>query len=345
MTSNPIEIPSAVADAFDSFTLDSSLIALILTLDGNTLHAHPSIRSKGPESPFQSNLSLLDDVLDSKTSLYILLRRGSSIYAITFVPYRAPEDEREKYLRYRHDLVQLLGGEHFEMSLICKEIGEITDARSWVERDAHRQGNRPEKCTDACEDAHDQSFDPKDAGYKKNECRLCDRRMKNKITDEVLGALGKLENEGDCVQIETYLHLIIIQSLDADLSLALDLQTSSLPPEQVSSHLPTAHPTFTFYRHPNKLLYFVFHSPDSATVQQRMKHTMAIPGLVNVHAGDCGVHVDQKIEIHEPEDLVFEQGDDKVGKFRSMYLRGGWQGTESQYEGLDRDKKFYDAVK
>lgn len=121
--------------------------------------------------------------------------------------------------------------------------------------------------------------------------------------------------------------------------------SSSVPPEQVSSYLPTTHPTFTFYRHPNKVLYFIYHSPDSATVQQRMKHTMAIPALVNIHAEDCGVHVDQKIEIHEPEDLVFEQGDEKVGRFRSVYLRGEWQGTESQYEGLERDKKFYDAVR
>lgn len=135
------------------------------------------------------------------------------------------------------------------------------------------------------------------------------------------------------------------QSLNSDLALALDIQAASLPPEQIPSHLPTTHPTFTFYRHPNNRLYFIFHSPDSATVQQRMKHTMAIPGLVNVHAEDCGVHVDQKIEIHEPGDLIFEESDDKVGRFRSVYLRNGFQGTESQYDGLERDKHFYDAVR
>lgn len=72
---------------------------------------------------------------------------------------------------------------------------------------------------------------------------------------------------------------------------------------------------------------------------------MVIPGLVNVHAEDSGVHVDQKIEIHEPEDLIFEEGDAKIGKFRSVYLRGGWQGTESQYDGLERDLDFYNAVR
>lgn len=136
-----------------------------------------------------------------------------------------------------------------------------------------------------------------------------------------------------------------MQSLDANLALALDLQTMSVHPEDVCSHLPVTHPTFTLYRHPNKRLYFIYHSPDSATVQQRMKHTMAIPGLVNVHAEECGVHIDQKIEIHEPEDLTFQESDGKIGKFRSMYLRGGWRGTESQYDGLERDLNFYNAVR
>lgn len=54
-----------------------------------------------------------------------------------------------------------------------------------------------------------------------------------------------------------------------------------------------------------------------------------------MHAEDCGVHVDQKIEIHEPEDLVWGEGDDRVGRFRSMYLRNGFDGTESRYEGRE----------
>lgn len=133
--------------------------------------------------------------------------------------------------------------------------------------------------------------------------------------------------------------------MDADLVLALDLVATSVQPEVVSSHIPVAHPTFTLYHHPNKCKYFIFHSPDSANIQQRMKHTMAIPGLVNVHAEDCGVHIDQKIEIHEPEELIFQESDGNVGRFRSMYLRGGWQGTESQYDGLERDLEFYNAAR
>lgn len=75
-----------------------------------------------------------------------------------------------------------------------------------------------------------------------------------------------------------------------------------------------------------------------------MKHTMAIPGLVNIIARDNGVNVDQKIEIHDPEDLVFEEKDERIGKFRSMYLRNESVGTESRWEGMDEYQKVLDSV-
>jgi twinfilin-like protein len=75
-----------------------------------------------------------------------------------------------------------------------------------------------------------------------------------------------------------------------------------------------------------------------------MKHTLAIPGLL-VHAEDVGVHVDLKLEIHDPDDVVFgEEKDERVGRFRSMYNREGFQGTELMYEGMGRDKEFVDRL-
>ncbi|KAJ4315614.1 Twinfilin-1 [Neodidymelliopsis sp. IMI 364377] len=283
-------ISPAVEGAFAAFISDVSLLALPMSFESGILQALPSVQTEEKSASFQNNLNLLDDVLQPQTTLYLLVRRNNQIFAITFVPHRAPEDQKELYLRHRNVLVENLGEEHFKKNLICKEIGEITDARSWTERDEDHSANGTEEDTSVCNESHD----AKDAGYKKNKCRLCDRRMKNKITDEALTALKTLNNEGTCVQI---------------------------------------------------LLYFIFHSPDSATVQQRMKHTMAIPGLVNVHAEDCGVHVDQKIEIHEPDELVFEESDERVGRFRSVYLRGEWKGMESRYEGLERDGAFWDAVR
>lgn len=129
-------------------------------------------------------------------------------------------------------------------------------------------------------------------------------------------------------------------------TLELNYIKKDLDVAEVRATIPIDTPSFTFYRHlVTGVLYFIFHSPDSAPVQARMIHTIAIPGLANVHAKGQGVHIDQKIEIHDPEDLVFATKDERIGKFRSMYLTNRFDGTESKYDGLEADKAFYDAVK
>jgi twinfilin-like protein len=290
-------------------------------------------------------------------SCYIILRQNNSLTFIACVPYSAKKHDREFLLENRTNCARQLGGEHFARSLICKEVGEITDARSWEERDAEtrlhvHQANVSEEC-----DTHGHSENAKggiqDVGYMKNKCRLCDRRMKNKISDQASDALTKLHIPGTAVQIvplssfdTSYAGTNLLQSVNISTeTLMLNYIKHTMSPKDIAATLPSDNPSFTFYCHPTtRLLYFVFHSSDSASIQEHMKHTMAIPGLINVHVQDQGVYVDQKIEIHDPEDLVFEAKDRRMGKFRSVYLRYRFDGTESTYESLEADKAFYDAV-
>jgi twinfilin-like protein len=243
-------------------------------------------------------------------------------------------------------------------SIICKEIGEITDARSWAERDAaiisHDDNSRQGDGTECCTNTAHTEIAAKDLGYRKNKCRLCDRRMKNRITPSALAALKQLQPPGAAVQLVCQPISPAIINIRTDLPQSVDTTTESLElnytkndlsPKNVAATLPPNTPSFTFYRHPTThILYFIFHSPDHATVQQRMMHTLAIPGLINVHAKDADVHVDEKIEIHDPKELVFAARDERVGRFRSLYLRNKVVGTESVYEGLRGDEVFYDGV-
>jgi twinfilin-like protein len=196
-------VPSNVQDEFKAFTLNKSLLALPLRLEGATLQYSTAIQCNDEEDhTSQLSLGLLEDILVPTRSLYLLLRRSDSIAAVTFIPYRAAQEERNAYLKYRNNLVKLLGKEHFQMSLICKESGEIVDARSWVERGQHRGEDADPNHLGACDNPHHGDSEGfADLGYKKNNCRLCDRRMKNRITDEASDALGKLEDEGMLVQI------------------------------------------------------------------------------------------------------------------------------------------------
>jgi twinfilin-like protein len=141
--------------------------------------------------------------------------------------------------------------------------------------------------------------------------------------------------------------MITLQSVNITTEvLQLNFQATNLLPSQIAAKLPTDRPSFTFYRRQvSHVLYFIFCSPDNASVQERMKHTMAIPGLINIIAKDNGVDVDQKVEIHEPEELEFEETDKRIGMFRSMYLRNGVKGTESTWEGMEEYQKTLDAVR
>ncbi|KAF2844855.1 actin monomer binding protein-like protein [Plenodomus tracheiphilus IPT5] len=335
MGNQKFTLDKAATSAFDDFLGDATAFALLFSLVDCQPKPLTSIPRVEPASSFQANLNALEIHLDPRTALYILLRHNDSLVAITFLPYLAPENQRRFLLDNRDEFLRQLGKQNFAQSLICKEIGEVAYVRAWDERDDNIKS--ASAMTDECEDYQNAMSEVQDIGYKKSKCRACDRRMKNKISGEALEVFGAMSRPGSLVQmtVDITTETIVLISAVTDISA-----------EEVTTLLPTTKPSFTFYRHKiSSLLYFIFHSPDSASVQERMKHTMAIPGLINVHAEDAGVHVDQKIEIHDPEDLVFTEKDEKVGKFRSMYLRNEYEGTESVYDNLEKDADFYKNVK
>jgi twinfilin-like protein len=169
------------------------------------------VSAKEPPISFQSTLNKLEAVINPWTSLYLIMRRKGSPIAITFVPYLAKETERGFFLAHRLDLVQQLGEANFSQSLICKEVGEITDARSWDERDEWNENStlgvstvKLEHQERICDDKDCKDVHVEDLGYRRNKCRLCDRRMKNEITPEALATLATLSSPGAVVQIVSF---------------------------------------------------------------------------------------------------------------------------------------------
>jgi twinfilin-like protein len=163
------------------------------------------IPSQTHDASFQVTLNGLSTLLSPRVPLYLILRRQSKLVAVTFVPYLAQESQRTFFMEHRHEVVQLLGQNRFSQSLICKEIGEVVDARSWTERDeaesplhisAKNVGNTETRNSDSCKSRAVQEL-----GYRRNKCRLCDRRMMNKIDPGALEALTSLRESGFIVQL------------------------------------------------------------------------------------------------------------------------------------------------
>lgn len=157
------------------------------------------------DTSFQISLNQLEDTLTSVNSSYIVLRRDDTLTFITYVPYRANESERAWFLENKHLFLHDLGKEYFVAPIICKEIGEITDIRSWEERDIEQHSENAVVDHTSGHGANEMTEDvqggPLNAGYKKNKCRLCDRRMKNKMFPEASAALGQLHTPGAAVQL------------------------------------------------------------------------------------------------------------------------------------------------
>jgi twinfilin-like protein len=297
------------------------------------------VPSKKYATSFQVTLNGLSTLLSPRVPLYLILRRQNKLVAITFVPYLAQESQRTFFMEHRHRVVQLLGENNFSQSLICKEIGEVVDARSWTERDEAESPLRiPAKhvgYVEACNNDSCEECTVQDIGYRRNRCRLCDRRMMNKIDPDALDTLTSLRESGIIVQLVCITFLCMRPSITKSFSLLL---------------LPRKHSVSTsrsHKRHPNmcqNCFPRLRHRSHSIVTRTPRCSTMAIPGLL-VHAEDAGIRVDQKIEIHNPDDLVFEEAkDERVDRFRSMYRRDGFDGAELTYEGMVRDKEFLDAL-
>jgi twinfilin-like protein len=160
-------------------------------------------------------LNRLDTILSPKHVIFLVVHHNDALIAVTYVPYLASAKSKNTLLEGRNKVIQELGQDNFAASIICKEMGEITDARSWDERDGQGQSwddvnARAEQSIGAPEDSHAEHADVKDEGYKKTKCRLCDRCMKNKINDDALSALSSLSEDGACVQVVSHsLHLPI----------------------------------------------------------------------------------------------------------------------------------------
>ena len=198
------ELSANVRTTFAAFVEDESYFALPLQL-AEGFELQPLSLLYRQDASFQTALNELDGILTPVSSCYIIIRRDKSLTFVTYVPYRADKNERALLLDNRQECVRQLGEEHFITSVICKEIGEVTDGRSWEERNAKLQSQKAVVVHASEQKAHESHEHGQecliDVGHEKNKCRLCDRRMKNKMSREAFEALAQLHTPGTAVQI------------------------------------------------------------------------------------------------------------------------------------------------
>jgi twinfilin-like protein len=200
-----IDIPASTLAAFNTFASDTTQFALPLQiLEGSLQSLSPVPSPDDGDASFQSALSKLEASITTKHPLYLIIRHNNPLTFITYIPYLAQPTSNRSYLNHRQTVLKTFGASNFTSSIICKEPGEITDERAWKERDGDGQPftSKPHDKNTNIEDG-DSENQVQDQGHQKTKCRLCDRRMKNPITEDALVALKGLKDgkEGACVQL------------------------------------------------------------------------------------------------------------------------------------------------
>ncbi|KAF2732077.1 hypothetical protein EJ04DRAFT_554288 [Polyplosphaeria fusca] len=331
MDTTSCAFPNTIVDAFNKFSVDESQFALPLKYTQGALQPQPPIPFPiGPSPDFKGGLNAIESILSTRIPLYLVLRRGGTFVVITYIPYLADTKLKDVYLSNRNNLIQSLGVTRFSLAFIAKEPVEVYDYRSWEEKDM--KAAACEDC-ESCVDGSAKYSGMKDIGYQKTKCRLCDQRMKNEVSQEASEAIQQLAEIGDCVQLTLDISTEIIE---------LGFRDKNVSPTDLARRFPQNIPSYTFYRHPSGLLYFVFCSPDSAPVKARMSSIMAMLGFVSITAKNMGVNIDQKLEIHDGADLEFSGEDTRVGKYRSLYGLNKSEGTETVWTNPQQPRLPWD---
>lgn len=128
-------------------------------------------------------------MLHPEVSTYVIVRVDDALVLVTFAPWRALT--APVFVQNRDRFKQWLGEDHFAFTMICKELSEVTDYRSWEERITLYKKSESEE----------NKSESKDIGYTRTKCRLCDQRMKNKISQAAVDAFQILGEHGALVQM------------------------------------------------------------------------------------------------------------------------------------------------
>lgn len=181
------EFSPQVLSVFETFLRDTTLFALIYHLADQLQPLHVVNKQ---HDDYRRNLSDLGRTLHLELPTYIIIRIKNTLVMVTFAPWRAPTAGH--FIHNRHRLLRRLGDEHFTFTMICRDHVEVVDHRSWYER------------MKLCEEYDSKGLKTKiikDVGYFRTKCRMCDRRMKNDITQAATDAFSSLGDPGALLQI------------------------------------------------------------------------------------------------------------------------------------------------
>ncbi|KAL9111275.1 MAG: hypothetical protein Q9227_004354 [Pyrenula ochraceoflavens] len=299
--------------AFQSFTTDSSLFALPITITSESLTPLPPLPFTS--SSFAASLPTLAPHLTPKDPIYLFLRRSleaSTFAAVTYVPANAPVRAKTLFASTRSTLLRELGLERFEGSYFCTDDFEVLDAKEWEARDGRGEGGREGGGKDEAiltreerelqgvkraEEEERHGTGGRDIGWGGGQSKQggAASGLKMKVGDGVGEALRGLGEEGCLAQMAIDL---------ATETVTLSRSKSNVSPSNLSSLIPSSDPSYTFYHYPSTpSIVFIYSCPSTTSVKGRMVYASSRNSVVQL-AKDEDVEVSKRIEVGGPEDVT-----------------------------------------
>ncbi|KIV90566.1 hypothetical protein PV10_07854 [Exophiala mesophila] len=318
---------SASADlhaAFKSFTSDSTLFALPITITSESLTPLAAIPFPSGSSTLETSLNALSELLTPTTPLYLLLRRtpqSPSLISAAYIPSRSPVRQKTLFAATRATLVRELGQEKFAESVFLTEREEVLDVTTWNDASGGPQGtsgqgnadsailSTEERELQAVKRAEDEERHGTrgrdlmgDGGSGAKAGGVSSTGIQINVTDDAKAAFreiaaaqqsghstGLLVQFGIEIKGETIKHSKTHRGVE---------------PSSVHSHIPSDTPSYNFYvaSAGSSAVIFIYVCPGTSKIKERMIYASSRLAVLTI-AKQEGVKVVKNLEAGDPEDL------------------------------------------
>ncbi|KAI9737158.1 MAG: Twinfilin-1 [Cirrosporium novae-zelandiae] len=298
-----ISASQELLSAFNTLVSSPSQFGLLATITSETLK--PVTALPNTSSDFYSSLSSLQEHLDPKVPLYIILRKRpegqGAFIAITYIPDNAPVRSKTLFASTRLTLVRELGSEHFAETVFVTESNELTP-EGWKRHESHVAGAAPlteeERIMQGVKEKEGEEI--QGTGARRNHVV----GMKMKVEDSVGKALSELGGDsGDnLVQLK-----IDVPTETIALASTSSIQSAS----DLATTISSTEPRYSLYRYAHTHqgeskapIVFIYTCPTGSKIRERMVYASSRAWVAKYAEDEIGAAVEKKLEATNPDEIT-----------------------------------------
>ncbi|KAF2763477.1 actin monomer binding protein-like protein [Pseudovirgaria hyperparasitica] len=301
-----ISASAELTAAFQNLLSSPSQRGLLISIESERLV--PSSTLPGTSS-FYADLSALSTQLKPDAARYIILRRPDSLSAtsqpgelvlVTYIPLPAPVRQKTLFASTRLSLPRELGSEHFGEHVWVERADEVTE-EGWRKHEKHVQLDQP-----LTQEERDlvgiKEAEAKESGGTGSRRGHTGGTLDIRVGDRVVDTLRDLKNGGP--------NLVQLKFDIPTETVVLD-STKSATPASLSNDISSTEPRYSFYRHTNDAILFIYTCPTTSKIKERMIYATSERSVRGLATSEAGIEIAKKLEASNPADVTAQSIEDE----------------------------------